>query len=198
MSQTAYLLAQAEGQQLPAELETTVQESTEIPADQGAAFPPFESDTFASQIIWLALTFGALYYLMSRMALPRVASILEVRRDRIATDLAEAQRLKDETDAAILAYETALAEARARANSIAAAARAEADARAAEDRRRIEADLSDQLAQSERRIADSKAQALTNVRSIAVEAAGEIVERLLGRSVGQAEVEQAVDATLKT
>lgn len=198
MSQTAYVLAQAGAESLPAEVETTVQQSTEVPAEHGGAFPPFESDTFASQILWLALTFGALYFLMSRVALPRVSSILEVRRDRIATDLGEAQRLKDETDAAINAYETALAEARARAQSIAAAARAESDERAAEERRRIEADLAEKLAQSEARIADSKAQALTNVRTIAVDAANEIVSRLLGRPVAQTEVEQAVDATLKT
>jgi F-type H+-transporting ATPase subunit b len=197
MSQNTYLLAQVEGQSLPAETETTVQQATEVPAESGGAFPPFQTDTFASQILWLALTFGALYFLMSRFALPRVGSILEVRRDRIATDLGEAQRLKEETEAAIATYEAALAEARSRAQSIAAAARAESDERSAAERRRIEADLAAHLSDAENRIAASKASALTNVRTIAVEAAGEIVARLTGRPVEQASVEQAVDATLK-
>lgn len=197
MSQTTYLLAQAEGQSLPAETETTVQQATEVPAEHGGAFPPFQTDTFASQVLWLALTFGALYFLMSRIALPRVASILEVRRDRIATDLSEAQRLKEETEAAIASYEAALAEARSRAHGIAGAARQEADERAAEERRRIEADLTARLGEAEARIADSKAQALSNVRTIAVDATNEIVSRLIGQPAEPAQVEQAVDAALK-
>src|SRR5438552_14098685 len=89
-----------------------------IPASEhGGGFPPFQKDTFASQFLWLALTFVALYLLMSRIALPRIGTILEARRKRIDGDLAEAARLKDASDAAIAAYETSLADARGRAQT---------------------------------------------------------------------------------
>ena len=77
-------------------------------------FPPFNKQTFPSQLLWLTLTFVALYLLMARIALPRIDSLLERRRQRIAGDLAEAQRLKGESDAAIAAYEKSLADARGR------------------------------------------------------------------------------------
>ena len=88
-----------------------------IPASEQHAkgFPPFDASTFASQLLWLAITFVALYLLMSRIALPRIGSILETRHQRVEGDLAEAQRLKDQSDAAIAAHEKALAEARGRA-----------------------------------------------------------------------------------
>ena len=76
------------------------------------AFPPFQKETFASQLIWLALFFIGLYLLMSRVALPRVGGIIAARSATIEKDLAEANRLKQESEAAIAAYEKTLADAR--------------------------------------------------------------------------------------
>src|ERR1041385_5689508 len=97
-----------------------VASTEQIPtSEHGKGFPPFDPTTFASQVLWLAITFVALYLLMSRIALPRVATILENRQSRITGDLADAQRLKDQSDAAIAAHEKALAEARSRAQALA-------------------------------------------------------------------------------
>src|SRR5262245_56065197 len=91
-----------------------------VPAgEHGGGFPPFQKETFASQIIWLALTFVALYLLMARVALPRVGAILDARKGRIDGDLAEAERLKTESDAAMATYEKSLADARNRAQLLA-------------------------------------------------------------------------------
>src|SRR5580704_10472104 len=92
--------------------------STEVPGGAAHPFPPFDKQTFPSQLLWLALTFVALYLITSRIALPRMDSILQRRRARIEGDLTEAQRLKGESDAAIAAYENGLAAARARAQSV--------------------------------------------------------------------------------
>src|SRR5580658_9955145 len=84
-----------------------------------STFPPFQSVNFPSQLVWLAVTFVLLYALMSRIALPRIASILADRDKRIADDIAAANRLKEQSDAAHAAYEKALADARTRAQTIA-------------------------------------------------------------------------------
>jgi F-type H+-transporting ATPase subunit b len=166
------------------------------PGEHSGAFPPFAPEHFANQLLWLAISFGLLYWILSRVALPRIAEILEVRRGRIAADLTEAQRLKDESEAAITAYEKALAEARARAQTIAGETRdtvaRESDAR----RKSLESELASKLAEAETQIAATKTAALTNVRGIAVDAAHAIVERLTGSPPASADVEQAVDSTL--
>ena len=93
MSETAQVLNEVQpGATAP--VESVHQEVHQPQEGHHGGFPPFESHTFGSQLLWLAITFGALYFLMSRIALPRVASILETRSDRIASDLGEAQRLK--------------------------------------------------------------------------------------------------------
>ena len=172
----------------------------EVHQDSGhkGAFPPFEADTFASQILWLAISFAALYFIMSRIALPRVASILEVRGDRIASDLAEAQRLKTETEQAIAAYETSLAEARAKAQKIAGEARDKVQAETDRKRKALDAELGERLAKAEKQIAETKSKALSNVRSIAVGAASVIVTQLIGDTPNAADVETAVDQSLKS
>jgi len=173
-----------------------VVEGTEAAADAhgGGTFPPFETHTFPSQILWLAITFGLFYMFLKRVALPRLAGILEVRRDRIAGDLDQAARLKQEADEAIAAYEQGLADARKKAGLIGQKARDGAKAEADADRKRIEAELEARLAAAEARIAEIKASAMKDVGAIAEETAGAIVQALTGDAVAPGEVSAAVRA----
>jgi F-type H+-transporting ATPase subunit b len=134
---------------------------------------------------------------MSRWALPRVGAVIENRQKRISDDVAEAGRLKEQSEAAVTAYEKALADARARAQTIANEMRekqtAEADAR----RKTLEDDLNRRLAESEKTIASTKQAAMGNVRGIAEDAARAIVERLAGKSPNDQAVRDAVGSVLK-
>ena len=176
----------------------TISSQEHIPAgEHGRAFPPFDSHSFASQLLWLALTFIALYLVMSRIALPRIASILEERRRHIDDDLPEAQRLKASSDAAIAAHEKALNDARGRAQALAHETRSKARAAAEARRKAVDAKLHLPIAACEKTIAATRATAMSNVRAIAAEAAGAIVERLIGSSPASQEIMQAVDGVLK-
>lgn len=157
-------------------------------------FPPFDSSSFPSQLLWLAITFGLLYYLMAKIALPRISDILETRSDRIAQDIDEAGRLKDESDAAIAAYEQELAEARTRAHGIAQEARDEAKAELEAKRSGVEADLADKIAEAESRISQIKTQAMGEVGAIAEETTQAIMAELFSGKVTKAEVAKAVSA----
>ena len=171
-------------------------EIAEIPEGHGGAFPPFRSDTFAAQVLWLALAFGLLYYLMSKFALPRIGSVLHDRATRLGGDLEEAHRMRAEAEAAGAAYESSLAEARDRSKTIAQSARDAAQAEADTKRKALEADLARKLAASEATIRDRTASAMANVREIAGETAGAIVERLTGHTPEKAQLAGALDRTL--
>ena len=172
--------------------------STEHPAEGGhGGFPPFQSQTFASQLVWLAIAFVLLYALMAKWALPRVATIIESRQKRIADDIAEASRLKQQSDDALAAYEKALADARNRAQAIANETREKQAAEAEAARRKIEGELAAKLAEAEKSIAATKQAAMANVRTIALDAAGAIVERLIGSTPSDKAVAEAVADVLK-
>jgi len=166
------------------------------PSEHGGGFPPFQKDTFASQLLWLAIFFVALYLIASKLALPRVGSIIADRRKRISGDLDEAARLKDAADAAIASYEKALADARVRAQAIAAETRDKINAEADARRKAVEASLHAKLTAAEQTITATRTAAMANVQGIAQEAAIAIVERLTGEAPSQAAAAAAVKAAI--
>jgi F-type H+-transporting ATPase subunit b len=170
---------------------------TEAEGGHKAPFPPFQKDTFASQLVSLAIAFVALYLIVSRIALPRVGSLLDERQGTIEGDLNEAQKLKDASDAALKAYESELAAARSRAQAIGTETREKLNAASEAERKKLEDRLTLKLTEAEKAIASTREAAMKNVRGIAAETATAIVQRLAGVSPDGKSVERAVDASLK-
>jgi F-type H+-transporting ATPase subunit b len=160
-------------------------------------FPPFNKETFASQLFWLVIFFVALYVIIARMAIPRLGGIIEARSQRIDGDMAEAKRLRDQSDAALAAYEKSLADARARAQALASETRDKLNAEADKTRKKLETELNARLAKAEETIAATKTTAMANVQGIAIDTASAIVERLIGTAPAGSAVQAAVADALK-
>ena len=170
---------------------------TEHPGGGKPPFPPFNKETFASQLVWFVIFFIALYVLIGRFAIPRLGGIIEARRGRVEGDLAEANKLRDQSDAALKAYEKSLADARNRAQTLANETRDKLNAEAEEARKKLESQLNSKLAEAEKTIAATKTAAMANVRGIAVDTATTIVQRLIGTTPTGSTVEAAVAEALK-
>ena len=168
---------------------------TEVPPK--AHFPPFDRETFASQLFWFAIAFVLLYVIISRLAIPRVGGIMDARRQSVEGDLAEAKRLKDSSDAAIAAYEKSLADARGRAQALANETREKYAKEAEAARHALDATLNTRITAAEQAIATRRTAAMANVQDIAVETAAAIVERLTGNAPSKDDVAKAVAGTLK-
>lgn len=155
---------------------------TTVPAEagHGGGFPPFNPEYYGSQILWLAITFGLFYLIMSKAISPRIGAILEDRQERISRDLDEASRMKAESDAAAAAFEKELVDARAKAGAIAAEAAAKVKAEADAERAAVEASLAEKLSAAEKHIAGLKASALSEVGAIAEETVTDIVRQIIG------------------
>jgi len=170
---------------------------TEADGGHKAPFPPFQKDTFASQLVSLLIAFVALYLIVSKIALPRVGGLIDARQKAIEGDLAEAQKLKDASDSALKAYETELASARARAQAIGTETREKLSAASESERKTLEQRLAVKLAEAEKTIASTREAAMSSVRGIAAETAAAIVQRLTGVLPDGKSVDSAVDASLK-
>ena len=166
-------------------------------SEEHGGFPPFDAHSFASQLVWLVIAFVLLYALMAKLALPRVGAIIEGRQKKIEGDIADAGKLKTQSEEALAAYEKALADARARAQAIANETRDKQAVEAAASRKRLEDQLNVKLAEAEKTIAATKQAAMTNVRGIAEDAARAIVERLTGAAPNDKAVAAAVADVLK-
>ncbi len=170
---------------------TEHQAGTEAPGGE-SAFPPFDPKTYPSTIFWLLITFGLLYLTMSRHALPRIQSILKSRSERIHGDIAAAHKMRDEAKAAAEAYEKTLQEARVRSQQLAAETRYAVKLEQDNKRKSLELDLNGKLASAEQRIADMKADAMSNVGQIATEAASAIVQHITGTPADPDAVAKAI------
>ena len=169
--------------------------AAESAGDAEAAFPPFETWHFPSQLFWLTILFGGLYLVLSRMILPKLGTVIERREDTVANDLDEASRLEEQASEAAKALQIRLAEARAKARATANEARASIDDEIARETAKVNAEVDAKLAEAEARIAKLREKALSNVEAVASDAAGAITSRF-GLSVSEADVKSAVKATL--
>jgi len=155
--------------------------------------PQLDVSTFVPQLVWLAITFVALYLLMAKLGLPRVNAIIEARRKRLDDDLARAAQMKAEAEAVIAAYQKTMAEARVQAQATIKERAERFAAEAAERQRQLAEALGEQTKAAEREIGAAKERAFAEIRYIAVDVARAVTEKLTGSSVDEGKLAPAVD-----
>ncbi len=163
-------------------------------AAPSGGFPPFDTTTFPSQFVWLAITFAFLFVILWRIAGPRIAGAIAARKGRIADDLAEAEKHRKAAEEAQAAYEAALAEARKRAHALAEDNRKRILGEIETAKAAAEAESQKTAADAEARIQAMRASALAQVAKTAEEVAIAIVTRLTGETVPAEDARAALAA----
>ncbi len=164
-------------------------------AAESAGMPQLDFATFGNQIFWLLVALALIYFILSRVALPRIGRILGDRQGLMTADLAAAEDFKRKAREAEAAYEKALADARAEANKIVAANKAEIDAELKGAIARADAEIAARTQESERRIAEIRQSAASDARTVARDVAADLVRAFGGNPDGA--IDQAVDARIK-
>ncbi|WP_425091702.1 F0F1 ATP synthase subunit B' [Tropicimonas sp. S265A] len=165
-------------------------------AASAPGMPQLDFSTFPNQIFWLVITLVVIYLVLTKVALPRVASVLAERSGTITNDLAAAEELKLKAVEAEEAYNKALADARAEAQKIVAEAKAEIQADLDVATQKADAEIAAKAAESEKAIAEIRENAVQSVTEVANETAGALVGALLPQAAGT-DVTAAVAAKLK-
>jgi len=166
--------------------------AAEVAAGAPPGMPQLDVATFGNQIFWLVVALLAIYFILSRIAIPRIAAILAERQGTITNAIASAEDLKAKAAKAEEAYHKALADARAEAQSIAAETRAAIQADLDDAIAKADAEISAKAAESEAAIADIRAGALDSVKDVAVDTAKELVAVLGGKADAKAVAEAYV------
>jgi len=156
--------------------------------------PQLDAATYLPQVFWLAVAFAVLYWIVSRVALPRVAEVLQARQGRIEADLERAEHMRKEAEATLEAYEQAMADARARAHrlNLEAGQRIAADAQRRNDE--LSATIAKETAAAEARIGEASERAIAELHQLAKELVGAASERLAGITPTEAAIEAALAA----
>lgn len=165
-------------------------------AASAPGMPQLDFSNWGNQIFWLMITLVVIYFILSRIALPRIASVLSERQGTITNDLAAAEELKLKAEEAEAAYNQALADARAEAQKIIADAKAEIQSDLDAATAKADAEIAARAAESEKAIAEIRDNALQSVSEVAKDTASEIVSAL-GRSADAKAIADAVAARMK-
>lgn len=165
-------------------------------AASGPGMPQLDFANFPNQIFWLVVTLVVIYFILSRVALPRIGGVLAERSGTITNDIAAAEELKNRAAEAEAAYEKALADARAEAQKIAAKTKADIQAQLDKELAKADAEISARAAESEAAIAAIRESAVQSVQEVATDSAKEIVGALGGQADADA-VTAAVAARMK-
>ena len=155
--------------------------------------PQMEFADYVPQIVWLVITFATLYFLMAKLALPRITDILETRQRRLDHDLELTETLRDEARAALADYESAIAAARGESELILAEAHERIHSEARQQLDDLNARLEGEIAESEARIGNIMTQAMGELAVAASDAARTATERLIGFEVSEERARDAVD-----
>jgi F-type H+-transporting ATPase subunit b len=166
------------------------------PDGSAVGLPQLCFDWFPNQIFWLIVTLIAIYLLLTRVALPRIAAVLSERAGTISNDIAAAEDLKAKAAEAEKAYEKALADARAEAQKIIAEAKAEMQKDLDAAIARADAEIAEKTEASQKAIADIRAGAMESVREVARDTAGAVLDAM-GTEADQAEIDRAVNARME-
>lgn len=170
--------------------------ASESAKNGSGGLPQLDTATFPSQIFWLVVAIVVLFLLMSRVALPRIASVLEERADAIADDLDKAEEFRRKAEEAEAAYDQALIDARSKAQEIAAETRAgiqkEVDAAIA----KADAEIAARTAEGEKRIAEIRENAKASVNEVANDTALAVVNAVFAGAADDDTVKAAVAAQL--
>jgi F-type H+-transporting ATPase subunit b len=165
-------------------------------AAQPSGMPQLDFSTFPNQIFWLAVSLVVIYFVLSRIALPRIGGILEDRRGRITADIEAAETLKTRATDAEKAYNQALIDARTEAARIVAAARADIQADLDKAIVKADAEIAARTAESSARIDEIRAGAAASIAEVARDTAQALVAKL-GVSSDAKTVMAAVSARMK-
>ncbi|MAL78610.1 MAG: F0F1 ATP synthase subunit B' [Sneathiella sp.] len=159
--------------------------------------PQLNIADFPPQLIWLAITFVVLYFLMAKVAVPGISDVLENRQNRITSDLEEAKRLSEEAEKARADYEEALAEARSQAHGIVSELKAQVAKEQETSKAELDAALAKKTKAAETSIREAKETALSHVREIAADTAKSAVAKLVALDISDKDVDAAVAASMK-
>lgn len=162
--------------------------------DAKAGLPQFDPATLTEQVFWLVVLFALFYFLMARVALPRLTAVLESRQSRIDADLDQAQKLKAEAEKALHEFEALMADARAKAQEIHSEARQKITAHSAQRQAAVEAQLAQEAQDAEARISKAVDAAMSDVKAVSAEIAAEMTEKLVGLKVDDAAAQAAAAA----
>ncbi|WP_395622394.1 ATPase [Sphingomonas daechungensis] len=154
------------------------------------------SEVFISQLFWLLVVFGIIYFWIGRGMVPKIQSVVEDRDRKIAEDLAAAQSAREQAEAAEEAYRERIDASRSEALKVAQDAKQQAGLDTEKRLKAVDAKVAKKIADAEAKIREAAEAARHDLETVAADAASELVAKLTGQKIAPKDAQPAVKAVL--
>lgn len=180
------------GKQIAQPIDGVVFDHVEDPHASSGGLPQFDPEWFTSQIFWLAISFGVLYFIFSKKTLPDISSVIENRKNHIDSDLETAEKLTAEADSVHDAYQAHLNKAQSDASEAIKSVEDQSKTKAENALDGFREKSDHDLKEAEKRIESSKAAAMDDMNQICVDAAAQAVQKIIGLNLDKSEIQAVV------
>lgn len=171
---------------------------TEVEAQGGSKLPQLDASTFEEQLAWLFLTFVVFYFIVSRIALPKISAVLETREEMIANDIDTADIKRREAEDVKAAFEATLEQARSQAHANALQVKESSAVEFAKVKAELDAKLGAEAAKAEANIAKAVSAAMAELDQVVSDVAGELVKKVSSIDTDKKKLSSAVKSALTT
>jgi F-type H+-transporting ATPase subunit b len=175
---------------------TTAMDPAAAP-EKKLGFPQLDASTYASQVFWLLVSFVLLYTLMSKIALPRVGSVIDMRQQQRDGNLSRAEDMSAEAEKMKIAYEASLTAAREQASDVLTQASEEISDKNSAETGRFGEHARNRVAAAEQAIARAKKEALASLADISAEIAADMVQKIAAVTVAKPDAKKVVTSVME-
>jgi len=162
-------------------------------AAESGGMPQLNPEFWVSQIFWLTLTFGILYFVLSKLILPKISDNLESRKSQILENIEAAEKQRESSEAKLKQYEEIVSKSKIEAKNIFNQAREKALKDIGSKRKVLDEQIDEEVGKAEKEIKTLQRGAADKINKIAIDTSSELIQKLIGTEVNNSSISAIVD-----
>ena len=160
---------------------------------ESGGMPQLNPEFWVSQIVWLILTFGILYIVLSKLILPKISDNLESRKSQILENIEMAETQREESEKKLKEFEKIIIESKLEAKNYFNEARQKILNDINSKRAALEKDIDEEISAAEQEVNNLKNTSSEKIKNIAIETSSELIKRLIGEEANNSSVSAIVE-----
>tara|TARA_B100000965_G_scaffold132080_1_gene110082 strand:- start:415 stop:1005 length:591 start_codon:yes stop_codon:yes gene_type:complete len=164
---------------------------------ESGGMPQLNPEFWVSQIVWLILTFGILYIVLSKLILPKISNNLESRKSQILENIETAETQREESEKKLKEFEKIIIESKIEAKNYFNEARQKILDDINNKRAALEKDIDEEINAVEQEINNLKISSSEKINNIASETSSELIKQLIGEEANHSSIAAIVEEQSK-
>ena len=166
---------------------------TSAQSAETGGMPQLNPEFWISQIVWLVITFGILFIVLSKFILPKISDNLETRKSQILENIETAEKQREDSEKKIKEFDKIILESKNQAKNFFNDARQKVIEDIAKKKTLLEKDIDSEISVAEKEISELKKSSHDKITKIAIETSSDLIKQLIGETVNSSSISAIVE-----